>query len=251
MQKVISITKARKLFPDFIPQWQANHPECTDPESVALANPKFATVRHVVVVEIDEDGNSVKALYDKIQVEEGPVDRDFPGAIVVPWFELFENHKWYRFVILIRNERPVRGSNALEFPQGYVEGDESAIRTGIRELMEETGLSIWELPGNRVLEAVKQLKDVCPEPDWFSRAPVIISVKVDAPESFSFLRKQHGLNAFMPGGSFPEIVYLKKEGLYVSVPDNPGLIEEMDSATSIAALGLFLILRPWYFPSWT
>jgi len=55
MQKVISVTETRKMFPDFEGYyWKARHPECKDPESVALGNPKFCTVRHVVVVDCDE-----------------------------------------------------------------------------------------------------------------------------------------------------------------------------------------------------
>jgi len=228
MQKVISITEAMKRFPDFVPDWEVKHPGCEDWESVVLGNPKFGTVRHVVVVEIDESGDPVKPLYDKMRFEEGPAGRDFPGAIVIPWFELDGR----RYVVLIRNERPVRKSNALEFPQGYVEGDETKIETALRELMEETDLSVSYLLDHSKLEPVRKLGDICPEPDWFPRAATVISVRVDPPDWFS---------QDMP------VSVVGKEALYCFPPEHLDMIRQIDSSTTLAALALFLVLKPWSF----
>lgn len=200
--KVIPITEAKRLFPDFQPRWRPHHPECRDPGSVVLGNPKFCTVRHVVVVVADESGKPTKALYDKMQVEEGASDQTFPGTIVIPWFR----KDGRTFIVLLRKERPVRGTNSLEFPQGYAESMETTLETGVRELLEETGLSPIS-PGG----LIKRLQDVCPEPDWFPRAPAIVAVEVEK--------------------GFGETYY---------PVDDLSFVSEIDSGTSLGALMRFL-----------
>lgn len=169
-QKVISITEAKKYFPKFEPQWQAFHPDCKEPESVALGNPRFGTVRHMVVVLTDEQGIPTKPLYDKMQIEEGAADQSFPGTIIVPWFRM----GFRIFIFLREKERPVRGTDALEFPQGYAERMETSSEAGIRELAEEMNLN----PSGTVTE----LSGICPEPDWFPRTTAIVAVEVDPTE---------------------------------------------------------------------
>lgn len=165
-QKVISLTEARRLFPRLRPQWQANHPDCKEPESVALGHPDFGTVRHVVVVETDEQGKPIRPLYDKMQVEEGPAKNRFPGSIIVPWYLC----KGVKSIVLCRTSRPVLGDTCLEFPQGYAQNRaESPIEAGKRIIQTKFSLTAtgWvELPS------------VCPEPDWYSRGTAVVTAKL-------------------------------------------------------------------------
>jgi 8-oxo-dGTP pyrophosphatase MutT (NUDIX family) len=205
VDKVISIFEALALFPDFQPQWSPHHSGCPDPPSVVLGHPTFGIVRHVVVVQTDEGGRPIRPLYDKMQFDEGPVNRPFPGAIIVPWFDTDEEGLK---VVLRRKIRPIRQTECLEFPQGYAEVMETAIETGARELLEETGLtadanSIWRLP------------DICPEPDWFSKGTAVVAIGVE----------------FVPD-NFPT---------WAAFPiDNLAFCNGIDSATTLAALTRFL-----------
>lgn len=208
MQKVIPITEAKKLFPDFEKIfWQHKHPECADPESVSLGNPKFCTVRHVVVVEVDENGKPTKALYDKMQIEEGSVGSKNPGAIIIPWYPGNDPATEKFFVGLIKRERPVRNTNALEFPQDYSDPNEETTKTAVRELLEETGLSAVE---------IIKLTPVCPEPDWFPKAPDVFAAQVKTP-----LKKNSPLQFF-------------------SIRNNLHFTEKIDSGTSLGALVRFI-----------
>lgn len=206
MDKTIPISQALALFPDFQTQWKPQHSNCADPLSVALGHPKFGTVRHVVVVKVDENGTIVKPLYDKMQFEEGPVNRPFPGAIIVPWFDTDEEGIK---VMLRRKIRPARQTECLEFPQGYVEGMETAIETGARELLEEAGLTANP-------DSISQLPDICPEPDWFTKGTAVVAVGVQLmPDNFP-----------LDFAAFPI--------------ENLTFCQAIDSATTLAALTRFI-----------
>lgn len=171
-KKVIPIDAAQQLFPDFQPSWLARNPECNDPASVAIGSPRFGTIRHVVVIETNNDGTPIKPLWDQIQIEEGPKDRDFPGVIIVPYF-WDDGGKIH--VVLRQRHRPTRGTNALEFPQGGIEDNETLEQCARRELIEETGLRPRK---------IITLTPVCAEPDWFPRDTKIVAVLVDAAAAF-------------------------------------------------------------------
>jgi len=208
MLKAIPLSEAKKLFPDYQPQWKAQHPGCLDPQDVALGNPRFGTVRQMVIVETDETGTPIKPCWDQWQIEEGPVDRNFPGTIIVPYF-WGDDGKDY--IVLRKQQRPVRGTNTYEFPQGGVEGSETIAEVAIRELKEETGLSPHD---------VDVLLEICAEPDWFPRGTQIAAVRVDSEEARSLVQK----NNF---AIFP-------------LSDLAQFTEFMDAATSLAALMRFM-----------
>jgi len=113
---------------------------------------------------------------------------------------------------LREKERPVRGTKDLEFPQGYAESMEKSIKTGIRELMEETGLSSIDL------DSIVRLQDICPEPDWFLRAPAVVAIDISLPSGYDKSR----YNTF---------------GIF----ELPSWSRRIDSATTLAALLRFIV----------
>ena len=166
-RKAIPFTEAQALFPDFRPGWLEHNAECSDPPNVAIGSPRFGTIRHVVVIGTDADGTPTKPLWDQVVMEEGPKDRDFPGVIIVPYCLIGSQ----LYVILRPRHRPVRGTNALEFPQGGIEAGETSVQCAKRELEEETGL--------RAVNVV-ELPSVCAEPDWFPRGTKIVAAAISS-----------------------------------------------------------------------
>jgi 8-oxo-dGTP pyrophosphatase MutT (NUDIX family) len=200
----IPLTEALRLFPKFTPQWQPHHPECLDPPSVALGDPKHGVVRHIVVVETDPTDQPIKPLWDQWRIEEGPVGRDFPGTIIVPFYF---NSAELISIVLISHPRPIRGSVALEFPQGLVEGTESISENAARELKEETGLDA---------ATIYELQEICAEPDWFPRGTQVVAARVDGDQ------------------------VKPAKNLYSRTLGQLTFLAEIDSATSLAALMRFV-----------
>lgn len=169
-RKAITITEARVLFPDFQPDWRCGNSRCIDPSSVAIGSPRFGTIRHVVVVETENDGTPIKPLWDQVVLEEGPKDHDSPGVIIVPYFSDAAG----MHVVVRQRHRPIRGTNVFEFPQGGFETDETVTQCAARELEEETGLKA---------ALITELAPVCAEPDWFTRGTIIVAALVNAKEA--------------------------------------------------------------------
>lgn len=207
MQKVIPLSEALRLFPDFRPQWREHHPDCVGPaEDVAVGHPKFATIRRVVVCECDENGNPIKALYDKIRFEEGPAGGNIPGSIIVPYF-----HRQFSGKVLVglrQKERPTRQKTALEFSQGYAQAGETPEQCALRELAEETNIDN--------VKEITLLIEICPEPDWFPRGTQIVSIQVT------------------------EASWDKSKNLEWFNLDNLSFTQRIDAATSLAALMRFI-----------
>lgn len=204
---VISLPEAMRLFPDFRPEWQRHHFDCPDPNSVALGHPRFGLVRHIVLVETNEQGQPIKPLFDKFRIEEGSVENSYPGAIVIPWY--FE--AGICRVVLRKKWRPIRKTHCWEFPQGCSEKDESPIQCAIRELQEETGL---------IALTVQELVCVCPEPDYYSEGDAVIATEIS-----------------------PD--FSSRPGELESFPlDNLEWTNQIDSATTLAALLRFIANLP-------
>jgi len=130
VMKIRKLSEVLKTYPDFKPGWQWKDGE--------LANPKYGSVKHVVVCK--DDGTPI---YDTYQIGETA------GAIVVPYY--WKNNVLYLGFIdelrpMVKDGKGNQGKVVLRgVPRGFKDPGETLEEAAIRELGEETSAVVKKL----------------------------------------------------------------------------------------------------------